>query len=173
MKSVIKIIKEQIESFYLIQRLAIFELKSTNNMNYLGLLWEVINPMIQIGIFWFVFGYGIREGKAVGDTPFLPWMLAGITVWFFANPAILQGTKSIHRRIKIIAKMNFPMSAIPSYVITAKLYQHFVLLGIIIVILHFFGYYVSIYLYPTSILYFCIVYIVIFHYTHPLHWQRL
>ncbi|MGG0720087.1 ABC transporter permease [Robertmurraya massiliosenegalensis] len=145
MKSMFKIIKEQINSFYLILRLSFFEVKSQNNNNYLGRLWEIINPMIQIGIYWFVFGYGIREGEPIGGIPYINWMLSGIVVWFFISPALLESSKSIYTRLNFISKMSFPMSAIPSYVIMAKFYPHIILTGIIAIILQFGGFYVSIY----------------------------
>lgn len=145
MKSLFTVIKEQLQSFYLIQRLSLYELKSKNNNNYLGTLWEIINPMIQISIYWFVFGFGIREGKPVDGIPFLQWMLAGIVVWFFINPAILQGSKSVYQKIKMVSKMSFPMSAIPSYMIMANFYHHLMLTAIILIILQFMGYPISIY----------------------------
>lgn len=143
MKAIIQIIIEQINSFYLILRLSFFELKSENNNNYLGILWEVINPMIQIGIYWFVFGT-IRHGHMVNGIPFVEWLLAGIVVWFFVYQGTLQSSKSVYTRIRMIAKMSFPMSAIPSFVIMSKFYQHLILVGIIIVIFQFMGQFVSI-----------------------------
>lgn len=143
--SMFKVIREQISSFYLIRRLSLFELKSANNSHYLGILWELINPMIQIGIYYFVFGYGIRGGRAVEGIPYFYWMLAGILVWFFVNPAILDASKSIYTRIALIAKMSFPMSVIPTYVIISKFYQHLMLVGVIVAIFQFTGYPISIY----------------------------
>jgi teichoic acid transport system permease protein len=140
MKSLVQIIKDHINNFYLIIRLSLFELKSSSTNHYLGMLWEVINPLILISIYWFVFGYGIRGGEAVEGIEFFPWMLAGITVWFFISQALLHGSKSIYSRIRVIAKMNFPMSVIPTYVITSKFYQHLILLGIAMVILAFYGF---------------------------------
>jgi teichoic acid transport system permease protein len=42
--------------------------------------------------------------------------------------------------MNMVSKMSFPMSVIPSYVIFAKLYQHLMLLGVIIILLGFTGY---------------------------------
>ncbi|MEI5907582.1 ABC transporter permease [Bacillus spongiae] len=145
MKSLIKVLKEQIDSFYLITRLSLYEAKSTNSNNYLGVFWEVLNPMIQIGIYWFVFGYGLSTRDNVDDVPYLPWMLSGIVVWFFIQPGVLLASKSIYTRIKTIARMSFPMSAIPSFVIISKIYFHLILLGIIMIILQFYGFFVSVY----------------------------
>lgn len=146
MNSVYTIIKENIKNFYLIIRLSLFELKSNNNSHYLGMMWEIINPMILISIYWFVFGFGIRGGRNVGHVQYLPWMLSGITVWFFISQSILQGSKSIYSRIKIISKMNFPISVIPTYVITSNFYQHLILMGIAMIILCFYGYFPSVYI---------------------------
>ncbi|MFD2617048.1 ABC transporter permease [Terrilactibacillus laevilacticus] len=150
MKSAMIVIKEQIKSFYLIRRLSMYEMKSSNTNNYLGMLWEIINPMIQIGVYWFVFGFGIRRNQGVSidstTVPFLFWMLSGIILWFFVNSAIQQGSRSIYTRIRFVAKMSFPMSAIPSYVIMAKFYQHLMLTAIIIIIFQFTDYHISIYM---------------------------
>ncbi|MCF6138776.1 ABC transporter permease [Pseudalkalibacillus berkeleyi] len=146
MKSVFTIIKEQWNSIYLIGRLSLYEVKAANNNNYLGMLWEVINPMIQISIYWFVFGYGIYQREAIGDIPYLPWMLSGIILWFFINPAILEATKSIYKKIKMISKMSFPLSVIPSYVIVGKFYVHIALALIVFIMLQFLGFPVSIYM---------------------------
>jgi teichoic acid transport system permease protein len=146
MNAVWTIIKEQIMSFYLVRRLSIYELKTEHRNNYLGILWEIINPMIQIGVYWFVFGFGIHQGKDIQGIPFLNWLLAGIVVWFFLNQAILQGSRSIYSRIRIISKMNFPMSVIPTYVIMSKFYQHLMLIVVIYVILLISGEKPSIYI---------------------------
>ncbi|TCP19002.1 teichoic acid transport system permease protein [Scopulibacillus darangshiensis] len=145
MKSALTIIKEQIKSFYLIRRLSVYELKSANSNNYLGILWEIINPMIQITIYWFVFGFVLSSRPPVDGVEYIYWMISGFVVWYFINQAVLQGTKSIFSRIRFISKMSFPMSAIPSYIIFAKFYQHLMLLAVVFVILQFTGFPVSIY----------------------------
>ncbi|WP_040207123.1 ABC transporter permease [Neobacillus jeddahensis] len=145
MKSLLRIIKENVTNLHLIGRLSIFELKSSNNNHYLGMLWEIINPMILISIYWFVFGFGIRGGKDVSGIEYFPWMISGITAWFFISQSLLMGSKSVYTRINIISKMNFPMSVIPTYVITSKLYHHIAFVGIIMLILLSCGYPPTIY----------------------------
>lgn len=48
MKSALEVLKEQIQYFYLVRRLSVYEMKSKNNDNYLGMTWELINPLFQI-----------------------------------------------------------------------------------------------------------------------------
>jgi teichoic acid transport system permease protein len=150
MNSLLQVVKENISYFYLIIRLSLFELKSSNNSNYLGILWEILNPMILIGIYWFVFGFGIRGGKPVDGIEYLPWMLSGISVWFFISQVLTQGSKSIYSRMNVISKMNFPMSVIPTYVIASKFYFHVALAGIVMIILAFYGYFPTVYFFQLS-----------------------
>ncbi|MCR2821418.1 ABC transporter permease [Lederbergia panacisoli] len=150
MKSALDILKEQFQHFYLIRRLSLYELKSANNNNYLGMAWEIINPLIHVAIYWFVFGFGIRQrapmelqdGSAV---PFLYWMLAGIILWFFFYQSVIQGSRSIYTRVKLLSKMNFPMSVIPNFVIFSRLYVHFIMVMITFIIFAFSGYKITIY----------------------------
>ena len=146
MNSALTVLKEQIKNFYLIRRLSVYEMKSANSANYLGILWEIINPMIQIAIYWFVFGFGIFHKKPVEGYPFFPWMIAGIVVWFFFSSTITLVSRSVYSRLNMVSKMSFPLSAIPTYVIFSRLYQHLMLLVIIMIILAVAGYFPTVYI---------------------------
>lgn len=148
MKSAITVIKEQIENFYLIRRLSLYELKSQNRNNYLGMAWEIINPCIQILIYWFVFGT-IRKRAPIEidgvNVSFILWLLGGFILWTFFYQSTIQGSKSIYSRLRILSKMNFPMSIIPNFVIFSNLFIHIVMLGITIIIFQLSGFFVNIY----------------------------
>ena len=61
---------KNILKFYLVQRLAQFQIKITNTNNYLGVAWELLNPALQIMVYWFVFGIGIRSNQPIHGIPF-------------------------------------------------------------------------------------------------------
>ncbi|WP_026907625.1 ABC transporter permease [Paucisalibacillus globulus] len=149
MKSAVKVIKEQLNHFYLIRRLSIYELKSKNKSNYLGMAWEVINPVIQILIYWLVFG-SIRQRDKIEaapdmEVPFITWLIAAFVLWIFFYQSTIQGSKSIYSRLRMLSKMNFPMSIIPNYVIFSQLYIHLFMLLITIIIFHLSEFYISVY----------------------------
>lgn len=148
MKSAFLVLKEQLKHFYLIRRLSLYEIKSENKNNYLGMVWEIINPSIQIMIYWFVFS-SIRHREPIDMNgqmvPFFPWLVAGFFLWFFIYQSIIKGSSSIYSRLKMLSKMNFPMSVIPNFVIFSNLYVHLVMLVISIGILNAMGYIASIY----------------------------
>lgn len=165
MKSAITVLKEQIQHFYLIRRLSLYELKSKNKSNYLGMAWEVINPVIQILIYWFVFG-SIRQRADIEvvpgfEVPFINWLLGGFILWTFFYQSTIQGSKSIYTRLRMLSKMNFPMSVIPNIVIFSQFYIHLFMLGIAFLIFQLTGFHAT--LYFTQIVYymfaaFCLIF---------------
>ena len=137
--------KEHIKNFYLVQRLAQFQIKITNTNNYLGVAWELLNPALQIMVYWFVFGMGSEVTNLF--TVYLLFIgLVGISMWFFVNQGILEGTKSVAMKFNQVAKMNFPLSIIPTYTVTSRFYGHIGLLLIIIGICIVNGIYPSIHI---------------------------
>src|SRR5699024_4647647 len=119
-----------------------------NKSNYLGIAWELLNPAIQLVIYWFVFST-IRNRDPIEiagqEVPFFSWLIGAFFLWTFCSQSIIEGSKSIYSRLKMLSKMNFPMSIIPSFVIFSKLYIHLILLGISILILNLMGYFATFY----------------------------
>ncbi|WP_230678496.1 ABC transporter permease, partial [Staphylococcus epidermidis] len=139
------ILKEHFNNLYLMKRLAQFEMKISNKNNYLGTAWELINPSIQIFMYWFIFGLGFRNNRTVENIPFIFWLIVGISMWFFVNQGILNGTKAVTSKYKQVAKMNFPLSILSSYIVLSKFYTHILLLILIMLICALNGYYPTIY----------------------------
>lgn len=137
----LKIINEQFRSLPLIIRLAVYDTKSKYQLHYLGMLWQFLNPLIQILAYWFVFGIGIKKGAPMDGYPFIIWMLAGIIPWFFISPTLLEGSNSIYKRINLVAKMNFPISALPTIAIFSNLFSYFIMMLLYVLILVLNGYY--------------------------------
>ncbi|MED4039120.1 ABC transporter permease [Niallia taxi] len=135
MSEIWKVLKEQLHSLPLIIRLAIYETRSKYQQHYLGVLWQWLNPLIQVLAYWFVFGFGIRKGQPVGEHSFIIWMLGGMIAWFFVSPTVVEASNSVFKRIKMVSKMNFPVSSLPSVVITSNLFIHIIMVLIYIIIL--------------------------------------
>ena len=112
MKLVVQIIKEQFLNLGLIFQLAIYDIKGKYSQHYLGILWQFINPLIQISIYWLIFGLGFRKGHPVDDVPYYLWLVVGLIPWFFITPSILQGSNSIYSRVNLVSKMKFPSAPI-------------------------------------------------------------
>ena len=126
-------------------RLSLYNYTLANKDSYLGKLWNVLNPLIQIGTYWFVFGIGIRNNAPVGEHAFLPWMLCGLIPWFFFSQSITQGASSIYSKSGTVLKLKYPVSTIPIEAILVGFYNHMVVLCILVVMLLTFGYFPNVY----------------------------
>lgn len=139
MSEVWLIIKEQLVNIRTIFRLSSYEEKATYQSHYLGLAWQILNPAIQVGIYYLVFGLGVNGGRKIDGVPFFAWMMIGITVWFFINSSMLGGSNSIYRQVNIVSKMKFPMSILPTTNMVSNLTSFWPMMGITILFLFVFG----------------------------------
>lgn len=133
---VTQVLKEQYTYFHLILRMATYDVKSTYSMHYLGVIWQILNPAVQIAAYWFVFGIGIRGGEPVGDVPFFVWLVVGLIPWFFISASVTQGSDSVYKKINLVSKMKFPVSVLPTITIVKNSYNFFALLGILFLIVY-------------------------------------
>ena len=75
MKEIAAVIKEQFKNAGIIFRMSRYEDKATYQSHYLGLAWQILNPAIQVGIYYLVFGLGVNQNGNVDGVPFIIWML--------------------------------------------------------------------------------------------------
>ena len=157
MNDVKTIIREQIDNFGIISRISKYEEKATYQSHYLGLIWQFLNPAIQIGIYYLVFGIGVNQGKKVDGVPFIIWMLIGIITWFFVNSSILGGSNSIYKQIGMVSKMKFPVSILPTVNMMSNLVSYWAMLGVLVVSMFIFKIPMTIYWVQYIYYFFCMV----------------
>ena len=142
MSKIKEIVKELLGNLNLIWVVARYNNKAALQGHYFGVIWEILNPLIEILLNWFVFG-AIRNRRplyfAGNQVPFLAWMLVGMTAWRLMNRGIMTASQSIKKKIKLVSKMQFPTSTLPAIEIAGKMTSFFVTLAITIGILLFNG----------------------------------
>ncbi len=139
MKSVLFVLKENFTNMYRTISIVKYELKSDLRDTHLGYAWNILNPLIQLFTFWLVFGIGIRNNQSVGTISFLPWMIVGMTVWFFISPSITKGVGCVYNKRNILTKMKFPSSILPVTIVLQELFNHLVMMVIVLLILIYRG----------------------------------
>lgn len=141
-----QVLKEQFFHFNLIFRLSSYEEKGKYTMHYLGALWQLLNPFIQIGVYWLIFGLGIRKGSPVDGTPFFLWLIIGLVPWLYISRTITQATNSIYAKVNLVSKMHFPVSVLPTIKIVGNSISFIPMILISICIALFYGIFSGIYL---------------------------
>lgn len=145
MKNFKFIVKEHRENWYKIFKLSLYDFITPFRDTYLGLVWIILNPLTQIGVYWFIFGMGIRGGAPVDGHPFLLWMLAGIVPWFYLSSGISSGTLCIYSKSSILTKMKFPTSIIPTYTTLTQLMNNIPVILLMLIIFASYGYQATVY----------------------------
>ncbi|CAH1059492.1 ABC transporter permease [Paenibacillus pseudetheri] len=112
--------------------------------SYLGVFWALINPIVTVLTYWFVFEVGFRNGP-VNDIPFVLWLVPGIIPWFYFSDSIGAATTSVIDNSYLVKKVRFRVGYLPLIKICSSLIIHlfFLLLTIGLFVAH--GYYPTLY----------------------------
>lgn len=145
MKDVINILKENLTHIGMIRRISKYEDKASYQSHYLGMLWQFLNPAIQVGVYFLVFGIGLRASSSKAGVPYIVWMLIGIVPWFFMSTAVLGASRSVYSKIGVVSKMKFPISILPTINIASNLVSYFAMM--IIVFFAMFMYHIPVTIY--------------------------
>lgn len=139
-QKIFSIVKEIWTNRFMMLRVAMFDYRLRNKDSYLGRVWEILTPLIQIGTYWFVFGIGMRQGRDVDGYPYLLWMLSGLIPWFCISASIIKGANSIFTKAATITKLNYPIATVPIGVIITEGFEFAFTLVILEVVFLFHGY---------------------------------
>ncbi|MBV9406892.1 MAG: ABC transporter permease [Acidobacteriaceae bacterium] len=88
--------------------LTIRDLRLRYRGTYVGFLWTLLNPVIYMAIYTFVFGFMLR----VGIPKYPAYRLSGIVPWFWFLSSITQGVTALQDGRMYIGKTVFPTEAL-------------------------------------------------------------
>lgn len=103
-----------------IYALAVFEYRLKTKGMILGQVWKILNPVIQIGVYWLVFGLGIRSGDPIDGVPYVVWLTCGLTPWRIMNQSILSSASSIYSKASMLTRANIPTCLVPLSIVTSE-----------------------------------------------------
>lgn len=133
MRETVQILKEQAQHFRKIARIARYDQRAVYQSHYLGMIWEVLSPTLQVLIYYFVFGIRMNGAASMdAGVPYIVWMLAGVIPWFFISAIIVSGANSIYSNLTMVSRVKFPMSILPSITIFKSLYSYATMLVILL-----------------------------------------
>jgi len=119
-----------IEKWPLLKTLAMREVQQQYIGSSLGIVWQIITPLVLIAVFWVVFSVGFRVQPESG-VPFAVWLTAGMAAWFVFSEIVSGSVHSITGNPHLVKKVVFPLQALPVVKILTALSNHFIFLGIL------------------------------------------
>ncbi|MGW2212578.1 ABC transporter permease [Streptomyces sp. NPDC001781] len=77
----------------------------------LGQLWQVMTPLLNAAVYYFIFGVLLGTKRGVAD--FVPFLVTGVFVWTFTQSSIMAGTRAISGNLGLVRALHFPRAALP------------------------------------------------------------
>jgi teichoic acid transport system permease protein len=89
----------------------IFDLKSQHLDTVLGNFWHVLNPLMLIGVYYLVFGLGLRAARGLDH--YIAFLSIGVFIFHFTQKSTMQGARSIVNNESLIRAIKFPRMVLP------------------------------------------------------------
>ena len=162
MKELFELLKIQLNNAKLIIQLAKYNLKIEYSNHYLGMFWNILQPLMQVAIYYVVFGLGLRGSTAPNEEiPFIIHLITGLFPWLFISQAINTGSNALLSQLDLVTKMKFPSSTLLSISLTNS-FINLLFTTLIIVVISIYQQYVSVFHYLEFIYFVFASYAIIF-----------
>lgn len=122
---------------HFITAFATAKLTSQYSQAKLGQVWQVMTPLLNAAVYYFIFG--ILLGTKHGVPDYIPFLVTGVFVWTFTQSSIMAGTRAISGSLGLVRALHFPRAALPVSYALQQLQQLLFSMAALVVILLCFG----------------------------------
>ena len=124
-------VKELFEYKSMLRSLVKREVRGRYKGSLLGFLWNFITPLMQIVVYVMIFSMIFR----VDIENYAIYIIAGMVPWIFLSESLIAGSGSIVNNGSMVTKIYFPRVVLPISVVTSKLVNFIISIGIEFVII--------------------------------------
>ena len=132
------------------------ELKVKYRGSVLGFFWSLLNPILTMLVYSFVFSILSRGGVK----EFAIFLICALLPFNFLQNSVNQGTGSIISNSNLVNKIYFPREILPLSIVFSNLINYFLELIALFVVLAFMGYKFYLFLYILPVLIFIQIFLV-------------
>jgi lipopolysaccharide transport system permease protein len=115
----------------LIQSLVSRELKARYRGSVLGFLWSLLNPLLLLLIYSFVFSVIFTPPRAEGNTPYALFLFCGLLPWIWFSSSLLESSNILASNANLIKKVLFPADVLPCVSVFTNMVHFFLALPIL------------------------------------------
>jgi lipopolysaccharide transport system permease protein/teichoic acid transport system permease protein len=105
---------------------------------WMGFAWAVVHPVMLLAVFWFVFEKGLRIGGTNGQ-PYVLQLFSGLVPWMLVQEAVSGAAGAVTGRSYLVKKISFPSEILPYTHVFAALVTHVLLVGILLLMMLWYG----------------------------------
>lgn len=112
------------------------ELRAERARSYLGLIWWVLDPAMQMAVWWLLVDVILRAG----GPDYLPSLLIGVTLWQWMKSCMIHGGYAIWSNLNLIRQVHLPPLVFPIVAMLSDTIKFFYIFAVLLVILWICGY---------------------------------
>jgi len=95
------------------------ELRSSHTNTLLGNIWHLGNPMLSVGVYYLVFGVGLRADRGIEN--YIMWLMVGVFAFHLTSRSVLGGATAISSNRGLMRSIRFPRALLPISVVISRL----------------------------------------------------
>lgn len=97
----------------LLLTLTVRELKARYRGSALGFLWSLVQPLLLLAVYSFVFGVAFVPARPGGANPYALFLVCGLFPWIWVSSSLNEGVTSLQANAGLIRKAVFPAELLP------------------------------------------------------------
>jgi teichoic acid transport system permease protein len=103
-------------------RVPLDELRAQHANTVLGNVWLLVNPTLQILVYYLIFGVVLGVDRGVDN--FVAFLAVGVFIFQFSNRSAVSGSKSIISNEGLIRSVRFPRALLPISTVMEQAFAH-------------------------------------------------
>ena len=112
------------------------ELRAERARSYLGVLWWIIEPAMNMAVYYLVFAVVLKTSQA----DYVPFLLVGLTLWQWFKSCVSHGGYAIWQQLPLVRQVKVPVQVFPSVQVLADTVKFVFILALLLLILWGYGY---------------------------------
>ena len=112
------------------------ELRAERSRSYLGVLWWIIEPAMNMAVYYLVFAVVLKNGAS----DYVPFLLVGLTLWQWFKSCVSHGGYAIWQSLPLVRQVKVPVQVFPSVQVLADTVKFVFILALLLLILWGYGY---------------------------------
>ncbi|MGW1543678.1 ABC transporter permease [Streptomyces sp. NPDC002309] len=79
----------------------------------LGQLWQVVTPLLNAAVYFFVFGVILEADRGMPREVYIPFLVTGVFVFTFTQSSVMAGVRAISGNLGLVRALHFPRASLP------------------------------------------------------------
>ncbi len=108
------------------------DLRATHSNTLLGNLWHLGNPLLNVAVYYLVFGVILSTSRGVDN--FILFLTIGIFTFHLTSRSVLGGATSISSNQGLMRAIRFPRALLPISIVISRLLTFGIELGVLVAV---------------------------------------